>query len=249
MATRWIRSVRETGELTISLNSRLHNTVWQTVIRRSVRGFNRLSQQNQIGVQLRIVNATDSNIVVDILDGSASIDVDQGITHSISLSGNALQGHTTNLSRTSGLFKSYMFLPSNPQINTPDGQRAVGNGVKLVIAVHEFIHCCGLSNDEHSIDDIFTANPSVDYGRRPNQDVVEIQAHGRRRRAPPLFLESTTVSALRSLWPHRQSTNGDNKQSAVFNQNKTFAGLSHKVGEVHGSCRTQGPWGIGFDTV
>jgi hypothetical protein len=206
MPTPWIDTIRRSGQLSVSFNSAISGSVWSGVAQRAVREFNRLSRRHRLGVRLTVVSQGAANIIVNIANGSASFTVD-GKSHSVSVPGKSLQGDTSLLSRSGALFKSYVFLPSGPQVNHPSGPRLVGDGVKLVIAVHEFIHCCGLDNSDHSSDDIFTGNPSVDYGPTPNRDVVEIRAAKQRKRtAPPLFLRATTVSRVRRLWPTQRKS-------------------------------------------
>jgi hypothetical protein len=248
MTTQWINSVQQTGELKVKFSSQLANSSWNAVVRNAVREFNRLTQKHQLGVQLKIVSTEAFDVVVNIADGDVTFNIDKTTSHRISLSGTALQGHTSNLSRSGKQFKSYIFLPNDPQVNTPNGQRSVGNKVKLVIAVHEFIHCCGLSNQEHSHNDIFNGYPTVDYGEKPNQDVLIIPSQGKRRTAPPTFIESTTVSRLRALWPHKKSSNNIGKMSGFVSRHAVFTAASSRTGESHGSHRLQGPNGLNSNT-
>ena len=241
MRTPWIETVRSSGQLSVCFTTAVTGSVWAGVMRNAVRGFNHLSRQHRLGVQLATVSRATANIIVNIADGSASFSIGSQ-SHTISLPGNALQGHTSNLSRSGALFQSYVFLPSGPQVNTPRGPRAVGDGVRLVIAVHEFIHCCGLDNSEHSSDDIFTGFPSVDYGSTPSRDVVVIQAAGQSRRtSPPLFLGETTVSRVRRLW----ATRSGGEEHASASVRAVMGGEADRSGEVHGMKRRPGPVGFG----
>lgn len=199
MPTPWIDSVRGARQLSVHMDAPLSRFNWNGVVTNGIREFNRLSRHHHLGVTLTATSDSNANVSVNTANGSASFSYDGG-SHSVALPGHSLQGSTSNLSRDGRLFKSHLFLPVSPMINTPRGRRPVGDGVKLVIAVHEFIHCCGLNNSEHSSDDIFTGYPSVDYGRTPGQDKVEIRVLRRRRTAPPLFLGGTTVRNVRGLW-------------------------------------------------
>jgi hypothetical protein len=229
----------------VSFNSAISGSAWARVAPRAVSEFNRLSRRHRLGVRLTVIDGGVANIIVNTADGSASFSIGSQ-THTVTLAGNALQGHTSNLSRSGVMFQSYVFLPSQPQVNTPGGRRPVGDGVKLVIAVHEFIHSCGLSNSEHSSDDIFTGFPSVDYGATPNRDTVVIQASGQRRRtAPPLFLGTTTISRVRRLWGTQRSseTTGGERTSAT--RSGIMSGMANRSGDVHGVRRRPGPAGMG----
>jgi len=245
MSTQWEDSIRKSGQLSVSFNSQIQNSVWGKVVKKSINEFNRLSRRHRLGVRLVKSTATNANVIVNLADGTASFSYDN-TEHTISLPGGGLQGHTSLLSRSGKMFQSYVFLPSDPQINTPDGTRGVGNGVKLVIAVHEFIHCCGLSNAEHSRDDIFTGHPSVDMGSTPSKDVVVIHAKGKRRRrtAPPLFLRTTTVSRVRALWPRRRGGKTRGRKRASIMQDGLQTGATSRNGDVLGVHRRNGPVGI-----
>jgi hypothetical protein len=245
MPTPWIDTIRRSGQLSVRFNSAISGSAWSGVAQRAVREFNRLSRRHRLGVQLTVVRESAANIIVNTANGSASFTVD-GESHTVSLAGNSLQGHTSNLSRSGALFRSYVFLPSGPQVNTPSGVRPVGDGVKLVIAVHEFIHCCGLSNSDHSSDDIFTGNPSVDYGATPNRDVVEIHAARQRRRtAPPLFLRATTVSRVRRLWTTQRRSKARRKRHGSVQRSGVRGAVANRSGEVLGGDRRPGPEGMG----
>ncbi len=244
MPTPWIESVRRTGQLSVYFNPAISGSVWAEVASRAVHEFNQLSRLHQLGVQLVVVGRNVANIIVNISDGSASFSIDNQ-SHAVSLSSNALQGQTFNLSRSGSLFQSYVFLPSQPQVNTPHGQRPVGDGVKLVITVHEFIHCCGLSNSEHSSDDIFFGFPSVDYGRTSSGDVVVIQAAGQlRHTAPPLFLGATTISRVRGLWGIRSASGAGSEQHAAAPRNGIMGSEASRSGEILGGKFRPGPTGI-----
>lgn len=245
MSTPWIDTIRTTGQLSVKFNAAISSSaVWRGVAQRAVREFNRLSRRHRLGVRLTVVSDSAANITVNAADGSASFTVGRA-THTVSLAGNGLHGHTANLSRSGALFRSYVFLPSGPQVNTPGGRRPVGDGVKLVIAVHEFIHCCGLDNSDHSSDDIFTGHPSVDYGATPSRDVVEIHAARQpRRTAPPLFLRATTVSRVRGLWPTQRRSKARRKRHGSLQRSGVRGAVANRSGEVLGGDRRPGPEGV-----
>lgn len=242
MATPWVDTVRSTGQLSVSFHSTMSTSAWRSVTQPAVDEFNRLSQQHRLGVRLRVVSEGTANVIVNIADGSASFS-SEGDTHTVSVAGRALHGHTSLLSRSGRVFQCYVFLPSDPQINTPSGLRPVGDGVKTVIAVHEFIHCCGLTNSEHSSDDIFTGNPSVDYGATPDRDVVEISAAGQgRRTAPPLFLRTSTINRVRGLWVNRRSGSRGARHTS-HQRRGVMGGAVNLSGDLRGGQRRPGPEG------
>jgi hypothetical protein len=68
--------------------------------------------------------------------------------------------------------KAIIYVPANPMDSDSGTLRALGDPIKLVIAVHELIHACGLvSNDEHSVDDVFCW-PQLRTGATGSEDRV-----------------------------------------------------------------------------
>lgn len=245
MPTSWNDAVRQTGQLSVRFNAQIRNSsVWKSVAQSSINQFNRLSRRYRLGVKLVATTASSANVIVNLVNGKTSFSYDNN-QHTVSLSGKGLHGLTYKLNRSGRIVQAYVFLPSGPQISIPAGQRGVGNGIKLVIAVHEFIHCCGLSESEHSNNDIFVANPSTDYGSTPQRDVVVIQAkRGRQRKAPPLFLGSTTASHIRAVWPVQRRSSSPRRKRASFLQDGVQTSSACYTGDVRGVQRQQGPVGI-----
>ena len=66
--------------------------------------------------------------------------------------------------------KAFIYVPAAPMGDSNGRSRVVGDPVKLVIAVHEMIHACGLVDDkEHSVDDIFSW-PQLRMGDQASED-------------------------------------------------------------------------------
>jgi hypothetical protein len=244
MPTQWTNTIRQTGQLTVKFNAQIRNSTWGNVAQRSITQFNRLSQRHRLGVKLKATTTATANVLVSFVNGTASFS--SGNTrHNVSLAGNRLHGRTVKLSRSSRIFQAYVFLPSNPQIQTPSVPRGVGDGVKLVIAVHEFIHCCGLSDSDHTSDDLFAAYPSTSLGNTSQRDRVVVQpSGGRQRTMPPLFLGATTISRLRVLWGTQRRRGASGRKRASITEDGVQTGVAVFTGDVHGGQREQGPIGI-----
>jgi hypothetical protein len=103
------------------------------------------------------------------------------------LSGSQMHGATLQIRRDAGIEKAFIYVPTQPLINTPRGQRPVGDGVKKVIA----------ENSDHAQDDVFQGTPQVDYGQSPARDRVPI---GRGRFMPPIVMGATTIPRIRQNW-------------------------------------------------
>jgi hypothetical protein len=197
MGTSWISSVKQRRSLSLYVTAA---GIWTDVLREAIADFNRL----RVGVTLRTsgdapTDGGGADVAVSSGDGSIRASYG-GATDSGSFDGSTLHGKTLLFSGGGGIEKAFVFLPARPLINTPQGQRAVGSGVMKVIAAHEFVHACGLSNADHSNDDLFMGYPSVDYGSASAQDRVTVSAGGRTIRMPPLVLSRATVSKIGGLW-------------------------------------------------
>jgi len=138
---------------------------------------------------------------ISIATGNGSVTFNYSGTHTTTVNGRALQGSTLLVSRSGRpVEKAFMFLPDQPMINTPRGQRPTGGGVMKVIALHELIHGCGLHNSDHTPDDVFNGFPSADPGRTAAQDRIQITVGGRYLFMPPVIFSSATARKITALW-------------------------------------------------
>ncbi len=202
MATPWTSSIKASGQLSVYSSSLTGN--WAVVFGQALRDFNTLSRRHGLGVTLSPssdppTGSGGANVSVATGNGSVSCSYG-GEAVSDSLDGTRMHGSTFLFSRGGAIEKAFIFLPSNPQVNTPRGVRAVGVNVMKLIAAHELVHACGLSNAEHSTDDLFQGSPQVDPGTTPAGDRVRIEARGRMSWMPPLVLSGPTVGHIQRLW-------------------------------------------------
>lgn len=197
MAIPWQDPIREGGTLRVYAADSVARGPWRTVVTEAMREFNRLSGAHALGVRLeRAASADDAHVEVETANGTIQRTV-AGAEIRRSFSGQGLHGYTALAHRGGAVERAVVFLPSMPQTNTPRGQRNVGDPVKLVIAVHEFVHACGLTNDDHATNDLFAGYPSVDAGSRPADDKVQT-SHA--VRMPPLVLSAPTIEKIRQVW-------------------------------------------------
>ena len=202
MAMPWISSIKRKKQLGVYIGSSLG--AWTGIVKEAIREFNSLSQKNQIGVTLVESNkpSTDrggADISVQAVNGAAEYTYG-GETMTGSFSGTGKHGLTWLFSRDGEIEKAAVFLPTQPQVNTPNGVRAVGPNVMKLIAIHELVHACGLTNSEHSPNDLFQANPQVDPGDTAAGDKVIIPAGDKMSRMPPFILSGPTANHIRRLW-------------------------------------------------
>src|SRR5262249_32175359 len=111
-----------------------------------------------------------------------------------------LHGRTWLVAREGFNERAVIFLPQDPHINTPKAVRPVGASVKKIIALHELIHACGLTNAEHRSDDVFNGNPTVEPGNTAAGDKVVITVDGRKHIMPPPVLSGPTANTISRLW-------------------------------------------------
>jgi hypothetical protein len=136
-----------------------------------------------------------------------------------------IHGYTEKVLRSFGdrpdrVRRAFIFVPETPMVEAPKKvgpgrgdfspvKRVAGSGIRLVIAVHEFIHACGLSDDEHTERgpdaDVFATYATVAPGlfERPEED--KILLHLARRPhpnvfAPPIFIKKKVADLIRNNW-------------------------------------------------
>jgi hypothetical protein len=197
----WTDSVRQSGKLTISIGT-LAGT-WGHVFREALHEFNVLSAAYKLGVTITeskpaADDKAGANVSVQTGSGPISASYDNQ-TKAEDFDGGRLHGRTLLFWRDPGnvVEKGFIFLPSQPRVNTPRGQRPVGAGVMKVIAAHELLHACGLEDADHS-GDLFQANPRVNPGDSAAGDKVLIGTGP--KSMPPLVLDGATTKNIKDLW-------------------------------------------------
>jgi len=201
MPTPWIDRIRSTGQLRIYLDSSL-GSGWRSIVDGAITSFNAISGRERLAVQLSPVTASPAGSGADVgvytIDGNTTFRFD-GTDYPVSLPGSAMQGTTKLVIVGSSVEKAFVYLPAGPLGNTPRGRRAVGNGVRSVIAFHELVHCCGLSNADHG-SRAFHGTPSFDSGRTAADDRLSVGSGRHRVVMPPLTLDSDTCRLIRTNW-------------------------------------------------
>lgn len=205
MAISWNSAVKGTGKLTVYVDESLKKGSWGAAVTRCIQEFNHLAKAQSLGVQLEpsksppIPGGGGADVAVAAAGGQIAFKYD-GVEETIAFDGARLHGLTRQVQRDQGMEKAYIYLPAQPMINTPNGQRPVGPGVLLVIGVHEFVHAAGLTNAEHTTEDLFQGNPMVDYGRSSAQDRVKGQRGNQTVWMPALFLSPVTAKRIKDNW-------------------------------------------------
>jgi hypothetical protein len=222
----WLDAIKQTGQLTIGFDASLGNAGWDRVFRNAIVEFNRLSTTHRLGVTF--VQAQDpatANVEARAARGDFDFEYPPQIAKKkIPFDGAAVHGLCKPLLTTVRdrarveqwkLMKAFIYVPAAPLTDKNTKARVVGDPVKLVIAVHEMIHACGVVDDkEHSVDDIFSW-PQLRVGNQASEDRLAtlggtITFPGKPGEPPrtghstvdmpPLFLKPETATKVRNLW-------------------------------------------------
>ena len=233
MPTPWFPNVRNSHRLTVFATNAVTQGPWSSVFTNALREFNRLSSTMRLGVTFVQDQSLGPPDPTSMTSGAnVKFDAANGTVHEVVLKnkfGDVINEFTETFGGTEmhGLtmppqwengqgvrqqFRAYIYVPTAPTVNVGPGgqqrQRAVGDGIKLFIAVHELIHACGLSNQDHSpggTPDFFIGQPQPAPGATPDRDKLNIQLQPSKNLPsdppnPPLFLTDRTANLIRSIW-------------------------------------------------
>ena len=220
----WLADIKKSKELRIWFDKSLSDASWQKVFESAVTEFNRLSQEWSLGVRYEPAqDAASAQVEARATKGVIKIPDADGREQTIQFDPKGVHGHIWAYwiderdpqTRAVGLRirKALIYVPATPMGQRNGKPSLVGDPVKLVIAVHELLHGCGvLDNSLHSVDDVFNGTPGLQLGDRPDQDrattlkgrepdprlggrVVSVRAE-----MPPIFLKDATAKRIRNLW-------------------------------------------------
>ncbi len=170
---KWINSVISTGRLDVYNNIQGR---WARIFRDGLSDINRLCRQYDIPIEFREVRDQDAaNIVIATANGPTTFRHGSQAFR-FSVEGSRLHGHMLPIGTGEIMQKAFIFLPENPMISAPRGSRPTGVKVMRAMQVHEYIHSIGLSDRDHSGNDIFTGQPTYRTGRSPDTDEAGIRS-------------------------------------------------------------------------
>jgi hypothetical protein len=200
----WIESVKNTNQLAVY--DGIGGGRWANVFKKALGEFNKLSRRYGLGIRVKDAGGEGgAQVLMRLGAGAATFEYDQK-TYSSVFDKAKMHGSTHLVSRRgeSRVEKAFIFLPSEPQISTPNGIRDAGINILTFIAVHELIHACGLHDSDHGIDGVFYSNPGAYPGDTPKQDKVTVTRKvGSKLKIsmmPELFLDNATVATIQRLW-------------------------------------------------
>lgn len=192
----WIDSVRQQKQLRIYADNSMNSRPWSGLFNKALDEFNKLSKKYRLGVTL---TASKKKSVAEV---------------KVSTYKSIYKIGKTSLREIEhkGLFECLVTVPDQPKIKTASGERLAGPGICLVILMHEFVHCCGLTDKEHSKSlSIFQSHIDVDYGTTPDKDRVEYKRRnekGKTKRSymPPFVISKETVQLIRKQWQQKKTS-------------------------------------------
>jgi hypothetical protein len=194
----WASGVKSSGELTVFSEA---TGIWVNIIPSAIDSFNKLSKRHGFGVKLKPhKDKATANCVVISTDGTASHDFGGGSVATPKFKGTASHGQTSHAADNTGVIACVVFLPDGPsfQAGVIKGQmtyQAASKDQLRVIAVHEFIHACGLDlkADHDPKEGLFVA--SLDP---KGTKFVEVWTNN--PGMPPMRVSPGTISKVKSLW-------------------------------------------------
>jgi hypothetical protein len=234
MATPWEDTFknRTPKGLTVFATKAVTDGSWGAVFTKALTEFNRLSSVHKLGITLTVSTSSPDDDKEGEGGAEVRFDVGSGTLTGRSLgtdfvennfSPTSLHGFTQTFKRRFGtqparMRRAFVFVPASPLIQVavrqPNGDfrffdRQAGDGVRLFIAVHELIHACGLSNDDHSPErdpDVMCGCPphgcpqaAAGPADRPDLDKIRLRFEPRVT-APPLTLSGRTATLLQRIW-------------------------------------------------
>lgn len=183
----WPKNVQRKGALTIAADESFKGGHWTTALDKAIATFNQLMSDNSIAVT---INKAEKEINAHIRFETEK--------------GNGIHGNgalnTTKMGGKEYLDRITIKVPATPRIAPSDAKsREVGVGVRVYILVHEMIHAIGLTNDEHSKDDVFSKAAVLKPGKTAGDD--QVQPMDGSEPMPPVRLGATTIANLKKAWP------------------------------------------------
>lgn len=223
----WLDDIKKTGKLTIFIDDSIGRAGWGQVFKNAIAEFKRLAREHKLGVTLvPLADKNKANVEARAVAGdkiefsyppekiNETIVFDSTKPHGLT---RAIMIPVLDATKVEQLrvAKAFVHVPAAPMRNRNGKPSPVGDPVKLVIAVHELIHVCGLvNNSEHSVDDVFCW-PNLFIRDKPGDDRVgtlggqytfpgkpgEPDRVGHRTvEMPPVFLKRETAEKIRKLW-------------------------------------------------
>jgi hypothetical protein len=187
----WHKNVQRKNTLTYSVKAM--GGQWAAVLDKAFAEFNRQMSHHGLKLALsKVEKGMGPHIVLETQPGSG-------------LHGSA-PSQTKRINGVEYLDSVTIRVPATPRVDPKDPKsREVGPSVRLCLLVHELIHAVGLSNHEHSPDDVFAAESYVitkgqylKSGTQAAEDLV--QPPDGSPPMPPIRIGAKTLADLKRAW-------------------------------------------------
>jgi hypothetical protein len=198
MAKQWPESVRRSGKLLI-LASPSATAGWSVALERAIKEFNRATYARKLALRCEL---TTKESEAQLTFGVGTKDQFQSSVHGTT--------ELSSLEQDDTIVKADILVHPNPQVTVfrkkagskeyEDVARDAGEGVRVVIIAHEFIHACGLekhSNNESP--DVFYSPLEPNGGDRPQDDYMKVPIT-KGIRLPPVVISAQTARRLQEIW-------------------------------------------------
>jgi len=187
MATKWSADVIASGKLFVFNDA----GTWKSIVAKAIISFNHL----KLGVELKPAETDGkANVIVQASSGSSSYTYKNPAYEDFVGTANfdASGAHGMTLIFTDPInkvvLKAAVFLPDKLKGSTP--------AIQEMVAVHEFIHSCGLDNSDHDpVDGLFVAGLVPSGGK-----LIEPLNTGGKNGMPPARVSGGTRGKLKSNW-------------------------------------------------
>jgi hypothetical protein len=198
MTKQWPESVRKSGKLLI-LASSAATAGWSVALERAIKEFNRATYARKLALRCEL---TTKESEAQLTFGVGTKDQFQSAVHG--------KTSLSSLESDGTIVKADILVHPNPQVRVfrkkagskeyEEVARDAGEGVRVVIIAHEFIHACGLekhSNNESP--DVFYSPLVPNSGNDPQGDYMKVPIPNGVR-LPPVVLSAQTARRLHEVW-------------------------------------------------
>ncbi len=203
MAVRpWDKPIQASRTLTAFKGAGFSGGGWAPIFDLAVQSFNDLMKANSLNVTITASDSDKANIIVNTASKQASFSF-EGADYSKAFDGEGLHGSMVPVADGgSGLVvKAFIFVPASPKADkAKKNSREVGQEVRRFILTHELIHAAGLSNDEHTLDDLMCYPAEISVGSSAADDRLQPWG-GLGKQMPPYYISSKTATNIKKAWP------------------------------------------------
>jgi hypothetical protein len=189
------------------------------LFKRILEEFNQLNQEKLLGVRMVPTdqepqrNGLGANVRFDVTNGPCPFFNSAGKdeTDTLDTSPGHIKGRClsviTGSAKLPFVWKAFVFLPANPRVNAA---RAVGERVKMALALHELFHACGLHEEDPGHGkpnqpdpgelDLFATGGIFMQGSTPDKDALFIGGKTVPNAAGRFTITARTASLAQSVW-------------------------------------------------